>query len=590
MYKPSKYQLKFLRWRRKQRDSRVMPLILSALVGVIVGLAAILIKTIISYVEEYAIRFFPGFLYLIIPMVGLLLVVFLNRNIFYKTVNFRGARHVIEAIKNNGSVINFRLMYSKFITTGLSIGFGGSSGVEAAIITTGSAIGSNTGQFLGLGYKQRTLMIGCGIAGGISAIYNAPVGGFLFALETVLPEFTPTLLIPLLISAVFGKILFEVFMGDQLRFEAPIPDFTYDQLPFVLALGIAGMLAARFLDKTYRFCYRYLSMIKNDYLRAITGGLILGTVIFLFPPMYGEGYVSVNELLRANESEVFSNSVFSNFPHTHVSDLLFFLLLTIAKPLSTGLSVNSGGEGGYFAPSIITGGFLGYFFYKAIFLFAPGADLVVSPVTYIYLGMAATFACVMNAPVTAIFLIADITQSYELFVPLMLVCATSYFLKYSSENKGPKAGAKKSDRRLMHTERMVLNQVSAHELLEKDVVSVRPGDTLRKLAELSAATSRDVIPVTNGEGRFEGIVKLNDIRKKLYDTEHYDSVRVSELCQQPEEIISLHEPASSTLERFDRVNSWYLPVVHEEKFMGFISRMKVLARYRSELNKGNRFF
>src|SRR3546814_681575 len=263
MYKPNKYQLIFLKWRRRQRDNRVMPLILSALVGVTVGLAAILIKTLISQIEETAIRFFPGILFFIIPMVGLLLVVFLNRNIFYKTVNFRGTRHVIESIKNNGSRINFRLMYSKFITTGLSIGFGGSSGVEAAIITTGSAIGSNTGQFLGLGSKQRTLMIGCGIAGGISAIYNAPVGGFLFALETILPAFTPTLLIPLLISAVFGKILFEIFMGDHLRFEASIPDFTYDQLPFVLALGIAAMLAARFLHKTYSVCNRTLSLIKD---------------------------------------------------------------------------------------------------------------------------------------------------------------------------------------------------------------------------------------------------------------------------------------------------------------------------------------
>lgn len=590
MYKPGKFQLMFLRWRKRQRDSRVTPLVLSALVGVTVGLAAILIKTIISYVEEYAIRFFPGILYFIIPMIGLVLVVFLNRNIFYKTVNFRGTSHVMEAIKNNGAIINFRLMYSKFITTGLSIGFGGSSGVEAAIITTGSAIGSNTGQFLGLGYKQRTLMIGCGIAGGISAVYNAPVGGFLFALETVLPAFTPTLLIPLLISAVFGKVLFEVFMGDQLRFEAPIPDFTYDQLPFVLALGIAGMLAARFLHKTYRFCYRYLSRIKNDYLRAVTGGLILGTVIFLFPPMYGEGYISINALLRANESEVFSNSIFSNIPHTHVTDLVFFFLLTLAKPLSTGLSVNSGGEGGYFAPSIITGGFLGYFFYKVIFLYAPGADMVVSPVTYIYLGMAATFACVMNAPVTAIFLIADITQSYELFVPLMFVCATSYFLKYTTESKGSKSGIRKTDRGLLQTEGMVLNNVSAYELVERNVADVRPDDTLRKLSELSATTNRDVIPVNSEEGRFEGIVKLNDIRKRLYDAAQYDSVLVRDLCQAPEETVSLQESASSVLEKFDRVNSWHLPVVQDDRFIGFVSRMKVLARYRTELNKGNRFF
>ncbi|MFS8617605.1 MAG: chloride channel protein, partial [Solitalea sp.] len=237
-----------------------------------------------------------------------------------------------------------------------------------------------------------------------------------------------------------------------------------------------------------------------------------------------------------------------------------------------------------------TGGFLGYFFYKVIFLYAPGADMVVSPVTYIYLGMAATFACVMNAPVTAIFLIADITQSYELFVPLMFVCATSYFLKYTTESKGSKSGIRKIDRGLLQTEGMVLNNVSAYELVERNVADVRPDDTLRKLSELSATTNRDVIPVNSEEGRFEGIVKLNDIRKRLYDAAQYDSVLVRDLCQAPEETVSLQESASSVLEKFDRVNSWYLPVVQDDRFIGFVSRMKVLARYRTELNKGNRFF
>ncbi|HYH55807.1 MAG TPA: chloride channel protein, partial [Anseongella sp.] len=251
---------------------------------------------------------------------------------------------------------------------------------------------------------------------------------------------------------------------------------------------------------------------------------------------------------------------------------------------------NSGGEGGYFAPSIITGGFLGYFFYKAIYLFAPGADQVVSPVTYIYLGMAATFACVMNAPVTAIFLIADITQSYELFVPLMLVCATSYFLKYYTESVSVKTVNKKSEPRLLNTERIVLNQVTAYELVEKDLSAVQPGDTLRKLVELSAATNRDVLPVTTKEGHLEGIVWLNDIRRKLYDTAHYDTIFVRELMQPAEETVDINEPASSILEKFDRINSWYLPVVQEDKFVGFVSRMKVLARYRSELSRGSRFF
>lgn len=567
-----------------------MPLLLSAVTGLTVGLGAILIKTIIFYIEEYAISFFPGFFYFLIPTVGLLLVAFLNRNLFFKTNYFKSTRNVIEAIERRSSIINFRLIYSKFITTGTSIGFGGSSGLEAAIITSGSAIGSNVGTFFGADYKLRTLLIGCGVAGGISAIYNAPVGGFLFALETILPQFTPTLLIPLLVSAVCGKILFEVFMGDQFRFQAAIPDFTYDQLPFVIMLGVAGMLVSIYFHKTYQYCFKWFSLIKNDYLRALAGGISLGSVIFLFPPMYGEGYVSTSALLRANEEAVFSHTIFQVVPHTNIYDLIFMFLLVLAKPISTGINVNAGGEGGYFAPSIITGSFLGYFFYKAIFLFAPGADQVVSPVTYIYLGMAATFACVMKAPITAIFLIADITQSYQLFVPLMLVSATAYFLKYYIENLREKSVLPTEDDKITRMERVALNHISASELLDKNFAALKPDDMLGKLADVIQSSPQDIIPILNDEGELVGTIQPDDIREQLYFTHEYDTVKLKNFMQIPPTTISMNEPVSSVMEKFDKTNSWYLPVIRNGQFRGFVSRIRVLTRYRNEINKSNQFF
>ena len=585
--KLKKYQRKFLKWRKRQGNNRLLPFILSVVVGLIVGLSAILIKTLISYIEIYAVYFSPKVLYFLFPLIGFLLVTFLNQQVFRKFAGFKGVRQVVEAIENKSSVINFRLMYSKFVTTGLTIGFGGSSGVEAAIITSGSAIGSNVGQLLGLGYRLRTLLIGCGISAGISAVYNAPMGGFIFALETVLPEFTPTLLIPLLISAATGKILFEFIMGSHLRFDAPISDFTYNQIPLVILLGIFSMLAAGYLFKTYDLCRRHFSKVKNVYVRALLGGLALGCIIYLIPAMYGEGYSSINAILNNQESSLLFKSPLAAIPSSTWFSLLFFSLLTLAKPLSTGICVNSGGEGGYFAPSIITGGFLGFLFYKVVFLIFPEAGL--SPVTYIFLGMAGTFACVMNAPVTAIFLIAEITQSYQLFIPLMLVCAVSYSLKYYFENLSSKINQASDTRRSFRLDRIILNQINIKHLIEKGFPAVNATDSLRRILEVYATSNRNLIQVYGTNQHLVGIINISDIRKILPSSDNYDTTTAADLMEVPVATISHDEPVSAIMAKFDQYNVRYLPVFKNGKLKGFISRNRLLMQYREELTRANRF-
>ncbi|MFC5270228.1 chloride channel protein [Adhaeribacter terreus] len=565
----------------------MLPFILSVVVGSIVGLSAILIKTLISYIELYVVYFSPKAFFFLFPLVGFLVVTFLNQHVFKKISSFQGTRNVVDAIENKASIINFRLMYSKFVTTGLTIGFGGSSGVEAAIITSGSAIGSNVGQLLGLGYRLRTLLIGCGIAAGISAVYNAPMGGFIFALETVLPEFTPTLLIPLLISAATGKILFEFIMGNHLRFDAPITDFTYDQLPLVIMLGILTMIGARYLARTYDVCRQFFTRIKNVYLRALAGGLALGCVIFFLPAMYGEGYSSIDALLEGSEKSLLFRSPLAQIPFSTWFSLFFFFLLTLVKPLSTGICVNSGGEGGYFAPSIITGGFLGFLFYKIMSQLVPGADL--SAVTYIFLGMAGMFACVMNAPVTAIFLIAEITQSYQLFIPLMVVCAVSYLLKYYSENLSFKIDQASDMRKSFRIDRIILNQINVKQLIEKDFPVIPVGASFRELLEVYGNSNRNMIQVIGENKLLVGLINVSEIRKIMPVAANYDAILVKDIMEVPPASVQTDEPPAQIMAKFDQLNVRYLPVFKKGRLKGFISRNRMLLQYREELTRANRF-
>ena len=304
--------------------------------------------------------------------------------------------------------------------------------------------------------------------------------------------------------------------------------------------------------------------------------------------MYGEGYISVNALLKAEEQSLFVNSPFDQFSESITFRLVFFLFLTLLKPVSTGICVNSGGEGGYFAPSLITGGFLGYTFYKIVFLLFP--FISINAETYIFLGMAATFACVMNAPVTAIFLIAEITQSYQLFVPLMLICAVSYFLKYYKENLRPKDDPISEQQKSSRLDHIILNELKLENLIEKEFIGVKPTDSLRTIVEKFSNAQRNMLLVLDQAGKIEGIITLDEIRKRLQDTLGYDTVLAKDIMQLPTVVVEENESVAAILGKFDKNNLFYIPVVKQGMFKGFISKSKLLAQYRDELMQNNRFF
>ncbi len=570
----------------EQKNKNITIILLSVLVGLIVGLAAILIKQITYGIENYAVSFFPGYLLFLTPLIGLLIVNFLHLNFFKKLADFKGMRNVIDSIENHQSFIKLRLIYSKFITAGITIGFGGSSGMESAIITSGASIGANMGKFFGLNYQLRTLLIGCGTAGGISAMYNAPIGGFLFALEVILPEFTPALLIPLLISSATGKILFEIIMGENLRFDSHIDQFSYQILPYVVIVGLGGALTAMYMAKSYGLCYKYLSRLNNPYFIALTGGSILGLLIYFFPALYGEGYVSINKLLHSTESSLWENSLLANPSFQPFHGTLILMALFFLRPITTGLSLGSGGEGGYFAPSLVAGGLTGYLVYKLIFTFY-GSLLGLEPNTLIFLGMAATFACVMRAPVTAIFLIADTTQSYSLIVPLMIATTIAYTFKNYIDSYNP---LQKTDHGTLKMEKFILNQINLRDIIEPISDFIYEHDSLRKMIEHFSAYEHGVTPILNNENQIIGVVELRKIRELLKDFESYDTKKAFEIMDIDFELVEFADLRRKISGNPSLINEKHLLVKRNDVVIGHVSKYKILLIYNQYLNNPDRLF
>lgn len=584
--KLKKLRTKFRRIIIEQKNKNFTVVILSVIVGLTVSLAAILIKQITYGIENYAVSFFPGYVLFLVPLVGLLLVTTLHQTAFKKLSYFKGMSSVIDAIENHQSFIKFKLIYTKVISAGITIGFGGSSGMESAVITSGASIGSNLGRKLGLSYQLRTLLIGCGTASGISAMYNAPIGGFLFALEVVMPSFSASLLIPLLISSATGKILFELIMGENLRFDVHIDTFSYHSLPYVLIIGVAGMLTASYMVKSYSFCYRYLARLSNPYIIALTGGAILGALIYFFPALYGEGYVSINKLLHGQEPSLWNNSLLANSIFKPFNGVILLFILLFLRPITTGLSLAAGGEGGYFAPSLVAGGLMGYLVFKLIFILS-GDVIGLAPNTFIFLGMAATFACVMRAPVTAIFLIADTTQSYAIIVPLMIVTAIAYAFKSYFEQQNPLLNVGHSTLKM---EKFIINQINLNDIIEPVKDFIEEKSSLRNIIEHFSVYEHSVVPVINTQGNITGIINLKQLRVLLKDFESYDVKVAVEIMDTNFELVDFNALRKKLSANPSLIKEQYILVKKNDVVTAYVSKYKLLMIYNQYLSNPDLLF
>lgn len=578
--------VKFLVWRIKHISNKNFVLILSGVVGALAGLAAVVLKQTVHLIDK-ALTYdfnidYGNYLYFTYPIFGIFLTVLFARFVLRERLG-HGVTDILYSISKKSSIVAKGKMYSRMITSALTVGFGGSVGLEAPIVVTGSALGSNLGQLMHLNYKKRTLLIGCGAAGAVSAIFNAPIGGVIFCIEVILAEVTIASFVPLLISSVAGALVSLMLLGDDVLFSFKLVDsFKASDTPFFLLLGLmCGLLSVYFIRVTY-LVEGWFARIQKASSRLLFGGLALGIIIFVFPPIYGEGYLGLKALLAEKGYSILDKSMFYDFNFEPVVVLIFVALVLLLKPFASAFTMGAGGSGGVFAPSLFMGGLAGFVFAKTMNL-AFGMDISVS--NFVLVGMCGVMSGVLHAPLTAIFLIAEITGGYGLFVPLMLVSAIayvtlSYFEKHSIYTKHliEKGDLIQNDR-----DRQVLSLIDMNKLIEKDLLTIDPHATLKDLVALIRVSKRNIFPVVNDKKELVGIVTLDDIRDIMFDEESQKNVIIKKVMHTPPAVVSSYETMENVMEKFEKTQAWNLPVIDDGHYTGCISKSRIFNAYRNRL-------
>ena len=583
--------LKFLIWRLRNISDKNFILILAGIVGAIAGIAAVVLKSSVHFIQRMLERNFYlydiNFSYLVYPLIGIVITLIISKYVLKEKLG-HGITHVLYSISKNSSIIKRSKMYSRMITSAITVGFGGSVGLEAPIVVTGSAIGSNIAQLVHLNYKKRTLLIGCGTAGAISAIFNSPVAGVIFAIEVILADVTISLFIPILIASVTGSLVSKTLLGNDILFSFQLKDsFTAADTPYYILLGVAcGLVSLYFTRLTY-FVEGKLSSINNDFNRALMGGAALALIILILPPIYGEGYETIKSLLNGNEDEVLQRSLFYGLKENGLIIIFFLFAVMLLKPIASATTIGAGGSGGIFAPSLFLGGVTGYFYARTITQVFPFTNLSLSNFTLV--GMCGVMSGVLHAPLTAIFLIAEITSGYTLFVPLMLVSAISYstisyFEKYSIYTKHL---VEKGDLIPNDKDRLVLSQILLEKIVETDLLTIHPNATLDDLVKLVRKSRRNIFPVVNDLGELEGIITLDDVREIMFNEEARKSIIVRTWMTAPPAFVSSNEKMQSVMNKFEISQAWNLPVIDNGKYIGFVSKSSIFSAYRSKLIRQN---
>ena len=544
-------------------------LILSVVTGILCGLAAVLLKVTIHAIHHglASLAGDSSWLYLILPGVGMLLSLLIVRYLVRDNIG-HGVTKVLVAVSKNESKIKRHNLFSSLVTSALTIGFGGSVGAEAPIVYTGAAIGSNLGRYMGLTYRGMTLLLGCGAAGAVAGIFNAPLAGVLFTLEILLFNLSMSSILPLLFSTVSATMVSYLCLGKETQFACTLVAFSMRNIPFYAILGLfCGLCSLYFLKTTLFLEDWFAKRMKNPFLGWAVRAAGLGLLIFLFPPLYGEGYEDVGRLLNGKESGA----------------LWFFALILVLKVFAMTFTNAGGGVGGTFGPTLFVGAIAGYVLASTLNLIRP--ELVPVP-NFVLVGMAGLMAGVMQAPMTAIFLIAEISGGYQLLVPLILTASVAYgvtrlFEKYSIYTKR----IAQTGELLTHdSDQAVLTLLKTGALVEKDFVQVQIEDPLQRLVEAVSASNRNIFPVVDARGVFQGYVDLSDIRRDMFDSDLYGKKHVYNYMRTAPEYVFEDEPMESVMRKFEKTGAWNLPVVdHGRRYVGYVSKSKIFNAYREEL-------
>jgi CIC family chloride channel protein len=574
---------KILLWRIKHISERNFVLILSVLIGVFSGIAAVLLKNLAHTTYVLVIK---GFVFekkillnFVIPLTGIFLTVLFVRKLIKDDLG-HGVSKVLHAISKNNGYIKPHNTFSSVVASSLTVGFGGSVGLEAPVVLTGSAIGSNLARLFRLNYKTVVLMIGCGSAGAIAGIFKAPIAGVVFTIEMLMIELTISTLIPLLISAVSGSLVAWLLMGSSVPFFYVIDTpFVLKDVFFYIFLGITSGLASFYFSRTVMNIEEKFSRVKNQYIRVIVGSLILGLLIYVFPSFYGEGYESLMDILRRQGESLINKSLFGDLAYNQWVFLVLLLLLIFLKAIATAVTTGAGGVGGTFAPSLFMGGVIGFFTGRLINTFF---DIGISESNFSLVGMAGVMAGVMHAPLTAIFLIAEITGGYELFPPLIITATisyltTKYFEPHSLYNKKL---AEKGELITHNKDQAVLMLMKSDNLIETNFLAIKPTATLGDLVKLISKSYRNIFPVVDDDGTFMGIVILDHVREIIFKPELYEITPVNTLMFMPETTIEIGESMNDVAQKFYNSDKFNLVVLDQGKYVGFISRARVFSVYR----------
>ena len=578
---------KLLIWRLRHMSTQTFILILSGVIGVLSGLAAVILIELVRGIQHFLTEDFyteyANFMYIVYPLIGISAAYLVGRYLF-KDLGGHGIPDVLFNISKNKSLIPRVKTCSRVITSARTVGFGGSVGLEAPMVVTGSAIGSNIGSIMHLNAKKRTLLIGCGAAGAISAVFGAPIGAVIFAIEVILMEISTASFIPLLIASVMGSLTSMILIGDESLFNFNLQDsFTAAHMPYYLLLGIFCGLVSLYFSRMIRSTEKAMADLGSQSLRLLYGGAFLGFMIFFFPPIYGEGYATLNLLIEGNSDQLLNKSPFFSSIDNPYFVLIFLGFIILLKPIASAITIGAGGSGGIFAPSLYVGGILGFGFAYAKNMMGFHIPLPLAHFTLV--AMCGLMSGVQHAPLSAIFLIAEITGGYELFVPLMFVSAISYITtSYFQKDSLYKIQLKDQGKSLPESQdEELLELIDLSQVIERDLLPIHPESKLRDLIDLVKISKRNIFPVVDDQKILCGIITLDDIRDIMFDPSKQNTILIRELMHSPPEILLVTEKMQNAMEKFESSGAWNLPVIENGRYLGFVSKSRIFNAYRKKL-------
>ena len=578
-----------IRERLKRISEHNLLLIMSFVVGVLSGLAAVILKILVEWIQEGLSDSFADSLgaafYIVIPGIGMLLAMLFCRFVIKDGIG-HGVTKVLQAVSKNESRIRPHNMWSSVAASSVTIGFGGSVGAEAPIVYTGAAIGSNFARYMGMSYRNMTILLGCGAAAAVAGIFKAPLAGVLFVLEILLFNISMTSMMPLLISTVSATVISYIFLGQDTPFQCTLTPFDLRNIPFYIILGLFCGGCSIYFIRTTLWLEDKIGRMKNPYLKWVLCAMGLGILIFLFPPLYGEGYGSLGALLNGTELSLDGQTPLAFMTDSVWAVPVFFLLILILKVFSMTLTNAGGGVGGTFGPTLFIGAIAGFVVARSFNLVLSGTSLTVPEQNFVLVGMAGLMAGVMQAPMTAIFLIAEISGGYDLFLPLILTATIAFGTTRVVEKFSiyTKRIAQKGELLTHDSDQAVLTLMKVSDVIEKDFSTVEIDAPFESLVKVVAESNRNIFPVLDSRNRFQGYVSLADIRKYMFRPELQKTTFVYNYMKSAEEYVYEDDKMDVVMKKFEITDAWNLPVVKQDRtYIGFVSKSKIFSVYRSEL-------